>query len=110
MREEYDVMTDDDIDWDPVGDEEYEDEVLFGEYPRCQMICSIGCEHWGGDGLCLLELDEMAAQDRYYRYQRWFDFWSCIRNFWWEVCRCALNIWRKLFPAKGEIDSDDLPF
>jgi hypothetical protein len=98
------------IDWDPVGDEEYEEEILFGEYPRCQMICSIGCEHWGGDGLCMLELEEMAAQDRYYRHQKWYEFYGWCQRVFYRTRDLFVTLWLKIFHQEQIKTMDDLPF
>lgn len=107
---DFERFSDDAIDWDPVGDEDYEDEPLFGEYPRCQMICSIGCEHWGGDALCLLELKEMEATDRYYRHQKWYDFLGRIQRVYYRIKDFCINIWLRIFHPEEIKTMDDLPF
>lgn len=101
---------DDEFDWDPVDDEEYEDEILFGEYPRCQEICSMGCEHWGGDGLCMLELREMAATEKYYRHQRWYDFWNLVVGYFYRIRDLIYTLWVKIFHPEKISTMDDLPF
>lgn len=38
----------------------YADYAYEGFYPACQ---SVGCKHWGGDGLCMVAILHDAAQE-----------------------------------------------
>lgn len=76
----------DDDDYDP--NELYEsimpsDEDDYNDDP-CFHGCHYTCEHWGGDGICMLEVEELARQDQEYQ-EKYVTQTSC------PVCQQALT-------------------
>ena len=53
-------------DWEDWDDEEDEEEECLSQfaYQGFGPVClSLGCRHWGGDGLCSLAIEWMVADE-----------------------------------------------
>ena len=58
-------------DYDDLEDDRYGwDDELYDDYNPCDddpcSHCGIWCDHWGGDGLCLLQIEQQAMEDEEY--------------------------------------------
>jgi len=69
-----DYWDDENIDNDywPPDEDDYED-----EWPPCNTNCGPICEHWGGDGSCMLAIEEQAAESEDYHSKYTLDGVLC---------------------------------
>jgi hypothetical protein len=98
IKEEADLYGESDY-WGTNDDEE--DDQEFNEY-NCDN-CGIWCDSWGGDGLCLAQIEAEEAYYKNLRHQWIKDVFIRVRN-WLRWIRL------KIFPTKTEVDLTHLPF
>ena len=92
-------------DYDDLEDDRYGwDDELYDDYNPCDddpcSHCGIWCDHWGGDGLCLLQIEQQAMEDEEYHKNYLTEMYHAL-----SVVNISINMkYQRISFGRGLVD------